>query len=118
MNNSDPTRLYTYNTVQTYCDANITAGWYRFVGTAGSVLSSAYPGSPTCGATNPGFIASGVYTNSTVGQTTTLYYCFNEYSVNSCAFSQYINVTNCKNYYVWNIVPGSSTNCNFRYCTS
>jgi hypothetical protein len=119
INNSDATRQITYTTVQNLCDSNLTIGWYRFVGAAGTVLSSTYINNPACGALNPGFIGNSVYTNLTnMGQTATVLYCFNHYNVNSCDFIQNITVTYCDNYYVFYIQPGSSSNCDFRYCTS
>jgi len=104
MNNSDPTRLTPYTVVKTYCDSNLTADWYRFVGAAGTVLSSTYQGSLACSSMNTGFIGSGngAYTNLTnMGQTVIVFYCFNHYNVNSCDFIQNFTITYCDNYYVF-----------------
>jgi len=119
MNNSDGTRNINYNTVSNLCDSNLTVGWYRFVGAAGTILSATYQGTPACGSHSTGFIPYNVYANFTsMGQSVIVLYCFNEYAINACTYQQNITITYCDNYYVYYIIPGSSSNCNFRYCTT
>ncbi len=119
MNNSDGTRLINYTAVSNRCDSNLTAGWYRFVGAAGTLLSAIYQGGPTCGSHSTGFIPYNIYTNfTTIGQSVISLYCFNVQNINACAYLQNITATYCGNYYVYYIQPGSSSNCNFRYCTT
>ncbi len=119
MNNSDGTRNINYNTVSNLCDSNLTVGWYRFVGAAGTVLSAIYQGSPSCGSSSTGFWPYDIFVNLTgVGQSLNTLYCFNEYLVNACTYRQNITATCCGSYYVFYIKPGSSSNCPFRYCSS
>lgn len=117
-NNSDPTRRTNYSTVNTYCDSVLTNGWYRFVGAAGTGLTSTYVGGQGCGSRNTGFIPTGTYTNLTsTNRTIMLMYCFNQYLINGCTFKQNITVTYCDSYYVFYIAPSPAAVCAYRYCT-
>lgn len=97
------------------CDNTLTAGWYRFMGAAGTQISTSTVSRDTC-TTYYGGSFSGTMP-STAGTTTYGKMCFNKNG--ELCYASYsggiIGVTNCNGYYVYYLPPVSS--CPTRYCT-
>jgi hypothetical protein len=113
--NNDSTRNIAYGTGAA-CDNTLTAGWYRFIGGAGTRLATTYVSINTCGTS-----AAGSYNGSmpsTVGASMYGTLCVNYmgYLCSAARSGSLIGVTNCNGYYVYYLAPIST--CNARYCTT
>lgn len=113
--NNDSTRNVGYG-AGANCDNTLTAGWYRFMGGAGTTLATTYVSRDTC-ATYYG----GSYNRTlplTAGTTTYGILCLNNngYLCYAPWSGSLIGITNCNGYYVYYLTP--ILNCNSRYCTT
>ena len=95
------------------CDNNLTSGWYRFQGAAGTRMPTTCPPTHRCGAHGTGWlngklpsVADGIVSRDA---------CIH-WSSNCCLLSIGIKVTNCSSYFVYYLNPISS--CYHRYCGS
>ncbi|CAF3598512.1 unnamed protein product [Rotaria sp. Silwood1] len=118
ISNSDSTRLTTYKScVNCFSDTSgsFTTGWYRFMNTAGTRLATTPSSYGSCGVSYPTWY-NGTFP-STAGSTITGTVCV-QWSGNLC-YSPYIttiSVTNCNGYYVFYLIPMTTTG--IRYCTT
>ena len=113
--NTDSTRNVASGT-GSLCDNTLVAGWYRFIGGAGTQLAAAYVNINKCSTS-----ATGSYNGSmpsTAGTTTYGTLCLNNngYLCSGTGSGATIAVTNCNGYYVYFLSP--ILNCNSRYCTT
>jgi len=116
--NDDPTRniAYTISCGNCHCDTSLSPGWYRFLGSAGTRLSTFPSNMYSCGVYYPGWFNGSLPT--TVGASTSGNMCFS-YGGNICYTQPSANtimVTNCGDYYVFFLTTLSS--CGYRYCTT
>ena len=112
--NTDSTRNVAY-TGCCYCES-ISGGWYRFLGAAGTRLSTFPSNTGTCGYNYPSWLNASLPT--TRGAVTSGNICFNN-GGNICTTYSSANialVTNCGDYYVF-FLPALSV-CGYRYCTT
>ena len=112
--NTDSTRNVAY-TGCCNCES-LSGGWYRFLGAAGTRLSTFPSNTGTCSASYPGWFNGSLPT--TVGASTNGNMCFSN-SGNICytlTSANNIMVTNCGDYYVFFLTTLSS--CSYRYCTT
>ena len=94
------------------CDSSLS-GWYRFGGGAGTKIATSCVPEERCGTHATGWMNGG---HPTVDQgKVTRKVCHNLVSV-CCFGSNYIEVVNCGQYYVYKLSP--SPYCNSRYCGS
>ncbi len=125
-----PIQCYTYSTLndayRNYQNNNpccntpydtsgyISAGWFRITGSAGTQLyTSPISTTSTCGASYPGYFNGTL--PSTAGTLSTGNVCF--YAGTPCGYSTSpISVINCNGYYVFYLIPTSSTS--YKYCTT
>ncbi|UJR17409.1 hypothetical protein I4U23_004304 [Adineta vaga] len=95
-------------------DTSLVAGWYRVSGSSGTQIATTpiYTTS-TCGSSYPGYFNGSL--PSTIGGLTTGNACF--YTGAFCGYSvSPISAMNCSGYYIFYLVPTSSTS--YRYCTT
>ena len=105
-------RKITYTTYHRYCDGSITKGWYRFEGSAGSRMPTACTPDWRCGAAATSWLTNGH--PSVADGRVSKQVCFS-HAGNCCfGFTININVRNCGNYYVYELVPIGG--CSYRYC--
>ncbi|CAF1458998.1 unnamed protein product [Adineta steineri] len=92
----------------------MSAGWFRITSSAGTQLvTTAISTIGACGSSYPGYFNGTLPT--TAGSMTTGNVCF--YTGVSCGYSlSPISVINCNGYYVFYLIPTSSTS--YRYCTT
>ncbi|XP_078351512.1 polycystin family receptor for egg jelly-like [Oculina patagonica] len=111
---NDSSRYWTYNEVNTYCDAdNITSNqWYRFTGDAGTMMATYCIPQSTCGADMTGWISGGDHP-TVAYETVTRSSCMHWSS--SCCYTSYtVEIRNCSGFYVYKLKQPSS--CPQRYC--
>lgn len=118
MSNADSTRLTTFTGCTTCMydtSSYFTAGWYRFIDTAGTRLATMPPNSGSCGASYPAWY-NGTFP-STVGSTIISTVCA-QVNGNLCSSSYPMTayVTNCSSFYVFYLSPTTTTS--IRYCTT
>jgi hypothetical protein len=113
--NNDSTRNIAYGT-GSFCDNTLTSGWYRFMGGAGTQITTTYVSRDTCATYYGGSYNGSV--PSTVGTTTLGTLCLNNngYLCYAAWSGSLIAITNCSGYYVYYLSP--IANCNSRYCTT
>ncbi|CAF1444968.1 unnamed protein product [Adineta steineri] len=108
--------IYSYSCCPSSYDtiSYMSAGWFRITGSAGTqLLANPISTTSTCGSSYPGYFNGTLPT--TAGSMTTGNVCF--YTGVSCGYSlSPISVINCNGYYVFYLIPTSSTS--YRYCTS
>jgi len=96
----------------TVCDRDTwTAGWYRFMGAAGTQMPTAPPTTYSCGTDAPGWI-QGVYPKFE-GQVVDTTVCFH-WSGDTCKWQSAIQIAHCGSFYVFNL-PATPV-CSLRYC--
>ncbi|CAF5211202.1 unnamed protein product, partial [Rotaria magnacalcarata] len=114
--NVDSTRNVGYYCGACYCDNGLATAWYRFLGSAGTLLATTPISTGYCGGNYPGWFNGSFPT--TVGGITSGTLCVNVGG--SLCYSTYsmtgIMVTNCGSYYVFYLRPVSY--CYTRYCTT
>jgi uncharacterized protein YjdB len=113
---NDPTRNVTAGSPNFMCDTALfsaTPQWVRFEGTGGTIIASSPPAVNECDTQTTGWVSSSAYP-TTIGATSTATVCYN-WSGNSCAFSNSIQICNCNGYYVYDLIAPNV--CNARYCT-
>ncbi|CAF0954555.1 unnamed protein product [Adineta ricciae] len=95
-------------------DSSLIAGWYRVTGSSGSqIASSPIYTTSICGSSYPGYYNGSL--PSKAGTLTTGNACF--YTGSYCGYSvSPISVMNCSGYYIFYLVPTSSSS--YRYCTT
>ena len=112
---TDGSRKITYSAGLVTCDYyELTPGWYRFEGAAGTMMATSCVPTNHCGTHAPGWL-NGVHPTVAEGQVTRQA-CFHYYS-NCCEWSMNIQVRNCGKYYIYyiNRTPPEHT-CHLRYC--
>jgi len=93
------------------CDNNLTFGWYRFRGAAGTQMATSCLGMNQCGAEYPGWF-SGSHPSVADGAVRATV-CFDYYYL-CCLWLTSIRVRNCSGFYVYELGPTSY--CSSRYC--
>lgn len=94
------------------CDRNdITPGWYRFMGNAGTAMPTSCPPENHCGAHAPGWMQGSHPTQADGIVTRTVCY---HWTSGCCEWSNNIRVRNCGVFYVYELV--TPPNCHLRYC--
>lgn len=105
-------RKDTYAGTTALCDNDLTKGWYRFEGEAGTRMPTSCVKGQKCGATFPGWlkanhptVAEGVINGKV---------CFQRHG--NCEYScpLEIKVKNCTFFYIYQLKP--TVECNLRYC--
>ena len=95
------------------CDNILRAGWYRPAGLMGTRLLDTAPGDFNCGTHAPGWIDGHP---ALIGETTTQTVCYDWSGPSSdCTWSHSITVTNCGDFYVYNLIP-TPWGCSGVYC--
>ena len=97
-------------------DRNLTQGWYRFSGAAGTKMPERQvpAGLYSCGTYGPGWL-NGIHPNQT-NQTLGLFVCY-RWGYTPCQWGNYVWVTNCGSFFVYYLYPTPTTNA-LRYCGS
>ena len=93
------------------CDYKLPAGWYRFVGAAGTKLPTTHVLAHRCGADCSGWL-KGAHPTVEDGEVQRRV-CFSDRST-GCRGSKSILVKNCRSYFIYKLFPPSS--CSLRYC--
>ena len=108
---TDATRRTSYATVSAVCDSGIETKWYRFTGSAGSKMPTSCVAMQRCNTHAPGWL-DGAHPNEAEGIVSRKV-CYN-WNNNCCIWSNMINVTNCGQYYIYELVKPPA--CQLRYC--
>ena len=87
-------------------------GWYRIMEPAGTKIPE-FPPAPGCGTTYAGWM-NGNHPDKK-GESVEREICFH-YAGNICSFKTTITVTNCKEYYVYNLLTHVNNYCTSRHC--
>jgi cysteine-rich repeat protein len=87
------------------------SGWYRFVEPAGTKMPDSAPPKNVCGTDATGWLQGGHPQNP--GETVNRKVCFH-WGSNTCNWSTNIQVTNCKDFYVYKL--NSTPACSLAYC--
>lgn len=94
------------------CDINdISKGWYRFMGAAGSAMPTSCITMRHCGTHSPGWL-NGNHPSQSEGVVSRTA-CFS-WDKNCCQWKNAISVRNCGGFYVYNL--DRPPHCNLRYC--
>ncbi|MFT5454204.1 MAG: hypothetical protein ACI9K2_000680 [Myxococcota bacterium] len=95
------------------CDNALRADWYRFGGDAGNWALDYAPGDFSCGTHASGWIDGHP---AFIGDTTTQTVCYDwSGPAGDCTWSHSIDVTNCGDFYVYNMIP-TPWGCSGVYC--
>ena len=107
---TDSDRKMTHETVSALCDSNITPGWYRFEGSAGTKMPTACVPKNRCNTHGTGWLSGGhpSVQDGEVSRTV----CF--HWSNCCSSQTSIKVKNCGAFYLYYLVK--TAGCNYRYC--
>lgn len=108
---NDAVRNVAYGPSGSGCDTD-KIGWYRYTGAAGSRMADTRTPENYCDTH-----ATGWYNGGYPGMGDTLFgqqVCF-AWSGSECMWSQFIDITNCGDFYVYNL-SGITWGCNGRYC--
>jgi hypothetical protein len=111
LNTSD--RKQSYKGITNKCDYyDLTNGWYRFMGDAGSAIATSCIDMNHCGTRYPGWMKGSHPTEAegTVNRTV----CYNYYG-RCCYWNNNIRVINCGGFYVYEFVK-NTPGCYLRYC--
>ena len=97
-----------------FCDAQLAAGWYRFMGAAGAKMPTTHVPVFRCGTAFPGWL-DGRHPTVEDGEAPKKV-CFSnkESMVPKCKETKNIFVKNCGSYFIYKL--DKSANCNMRYC--
>ncbi|XP_031549138.1 uncharacterized protein LOC116286709 isoform X3 [Actinia tenebrosa] len=112
---SSSDRAANYYGSSYYCDRNdITPGWYRFMGDAGTTIATSCVDRYHCGTYGPGWMQGSHPTQAEGIVTRTVCYHYHSWDSNCCFRNNTIRVKNCGGFYVYELVkpPG----CSYRYC--
>ena len=93
------------------CDYRLPAGWYRFVGAAGTKLPTTHVLAHRCGTDWSGWL-KGAHPTVEDGEVQRTV-CFSDRST-GCQGSKSILVKNCRSYFIYKLFPPRS--CFSRYC--
>lgn len=97
------------------CDSGLS-GWYRFGGGAGIKIATSCVSSSSCGTTASGWM-NGAHPTVADGKVTRKI-CYH-YFGNCCQWSNNIDVVNCGQYYVYELISTSPVHpCDLGYCGS
>ena len=94
------------------CDQNLSPGWYRFMGDAGSRMPTSCVPTHHCGTRAPGWL-NGQHPNVSEGVVVRRV-CFH-WSGGCCAWHVDVNVKNCDGFYVYKFEALPDV-CDFRFC--
>ena len=102
---------YVTPTGSSLCDSPFSEGWYRFVGAAGTKMSTTRVSAFRCGTDWSGWLGGSHPTveDGIVRRTV----CFSDRS-SGCRYKKGISVKNCGSYYIYKLLKPPS--CNARYC--
>ena len=114
-NLSDASRKSSYITpqYQEVCDDQLTKEWHRFVGAAGTKMSTTRVPAFRCGTDWSGWL-DGAHPTVEDGEILRTV-CFSDRST-GCKFSTDISVKLCGSYFIYKLHP--VINCNSRYCST
>ena len=103
----------SYSTPQdlVLCDNQLPKGWYRFVGAAGTRMSTTRVPAFRCGTDWSGWL-DGSHPTVKDGKVQRMV-CFSDRST-GCKYSNIISVKNCGYYFIYKLQQPA--NCNSRYC--
>ena len=93
------------------CDRYLQFGWYRFRGSAGTMMPTSCVPTYKCGTDAPGWL-QGRHPSTSEGAIQAKV-CFH-WGSNCCQWSSSIRVRNCGSFYVYQLV--GSPECTLRYC--
>ena len=102
---------------QVNSDRNLTQGWYRFSGAAGTKMPERQvpAGLYSCGTYGPGWL-NGLHPNQPQ-QTVRAIVCY-RWGYTPCQWSSYVWITNCGNFFVYYLYPTPANSFYLRYCGS
>ena len=114
-NLSDATRTISYVTPidSELCDSQLHKGWYRFVGAAGTKMSTTRVPVFSCGTQWSGWL-DGAHPTVEDGEVKRTV-CFSD-RFSGCKHTICINVKNCSSYYIYQLVQPSG--CPSRFCST
>ena len=115
-NLSEASRKINYSTPlgSASCDKQLPFGWYRFVGAAGTKMSTTRVPAYRCGTHWPGWL-KGAHPTVEDGKVIRMV-CFSDRST-GCRYTSTILVKNCGSYFIYNLLLPSGS-CPFRYCST
>ena len=93
------------------CDRQLSEGWYRLVGAAGTEMPTRRVPAYRCGTDWPGWL-DGIHPTVEDGKVQRTV-CFSDRS-DGCKWSKTIFVKNCGSYYIYKL--SKPPNCDARYC--
>ena len=102
---------------QVNSDRNLTQGWYRFSGAAGTKMPERQvpAGLYSCGTYGPGWL-NGLHPNQPQ-QTVRATVCY-RWGYTPCQWSSFVWITNCGNFFVYYLYPTPANSFFLRYCGS
>jgi len=106
-----PDRKDSYTNEIELCDHELTEGWYRFKGEAGTRMPTTCVPTGRCGASSPGWL-NGNHSTVADGEVYRQV-CFHT-NEGCCGKYLKIRVKNCTSYYIYKLLP--TEGCNLRYC--
>ena len=114
-NLSEADRKVSYSTLSgsELCDYQLTEGWYRFVGAAGTKMPTTRVPAFRCGTNWSGWL-DGAHPSVEYGEVSRTV-CFSDRHI-SCKYSIKISVKNCGSFFIYKIFKTPS--CFSRYCST
>ena len=109
-NLSDANRKISYDITSDLCDSQLSGGWYRFVGDAGTKMPGTRVPAFRCGTVWSGWL-DGAHPTVEDGKVKRKV-CFSRRNT-GCRYEINISVKNCGSYFIYKLFP---PRCRSRYC--